>query len=179
MNKTINDILTRRTIRSYTSQDLTNEELDTLIACAKSSPSGRNSQPCLVRIVRDKKILDEINTDFKNTVGWDTPAYTRYDTNPVYHGAPVCFFIFSDKPSSCAMDAGIMVENIAVASKGLELGSVIIGSIGALFEGEFADKWYKYFDVPRENPFMIAISVGHPDENPEMKPRKEENFRIL
>lgn len=179
MNETVESILNRRTIRSYTDEPLTEEEIRLLTECAKYAPSGRNGQPLLLRAVTDKSALDELNADFWKTVGEGAKAYTRCETNPVYHGAPVMFFLFSETGAPCAMDAGIMVENIAVAAEGMGLGSVIIGSVGALFDGEFASKWKEKMLVPQADPFMIAVAVGHKAENPAPKPRKDENYVIL
>ncbi len=126
-----------------------------------------------------KDILDKMNFDFKETVGWDTPAYTRYNENPVHHNAPTMIFLFADSENSCAMDAGIMVENIAIAAESIGLGTAIIGSVRELFGGQFADKWYDILDIPKTNPFMIAISVGYKAENPEPKERKENMVKII
>ena len=57
-----------------------------------------------------KEMLKEMNTDFKELVGYDTPAYTRWDTNPVYHNAPTFIVLFAEGESY--MDGGIMCENI-------------------------------------------------------------------
>lgn len=176
-NPTVNAVLNRRTIRSYKDEELPREVLEKLLECAMWAPSGRNSQPCHVRVLTDKRALDALNTDFKNKVGWDTPAYTRWDVNPVYQGAPAMFFIYAENKTD--MNGGIMVENIAVAAEGMGLGSVIIGSVGALLEAPEGDKWKKILDIPENYEFIIAIAVGVKAEDPEPKERKPENFRII
>lgn len=171
-NETVKSILTRRTVREYTPEPLSAEEIAVLLECAKWAPSGRNSQSCIVRVITDRQKLDELNLDFKNRVGFDTPAYTRWDTNPVYQNAPALFCIYSQ--GEHAMDAGIMVENIAVAAKGMGLDSCIIGSVGALLSDD--SKWKEYMRVDAEYDFMISIAVGHGNENPEPKPRNDSQF---
>ncbi len=176
-NAVVKAILERRTIRSYTENSLSDETLQTLLDCAMWAPSGRNTQPCHVRVLTDKKALDALNTDFKNKVGWDTPAYTRWDVNPVYQGAPALFFIFSETKD--AMNSGIAVENIAIAAEGMGLGSCIIASVGSLMEAPEGKKWKRLLDIPEEFEFDICIAVGEKAENPEPKERKPENFRII
>ncbi len=170
-------IFTRQTIREYKDIPLNGDEIETLMQAALLAPSGRNSQPCFVRFVTDKAILEEINHDFKEYVGYDTPAYTRSEKNPVYHNAPVMVFIFSESGSKT--DSGIMVENIAVCAKGIGLDSVIIGSVGALFDGPDSVKWKKRMDIPENFVFDIAIAVGHGDEKPEPKPREKSRISIV
>ncbi len=176
-NEVIKAILERRTIRSFSPDALDRETLQLLLDCAMWAPSGRNSQPCHVRVLTDKRVLDELNTDFKNKVGWDTPAYTRWDVNPVYQGAPAMFFIYAETKDD--MNSGIMVENIAIAAQGMGLGSCIIGSIGALLDAPEGDKWKKIFDIPEDFRFVISIAVGKKAEEPEAKERHSENFRII
>lgn len=176
-NPVVEAILKRRTIRSYKDTPLDKAVIERLLECAMWAPSGRNSQPCHVRVLADKKLLDELNTDFKNKVGWDTPAYTRWDVNPVYQGAPAMFFIYAD--SKTDMNAGIMVENIAIAAEGMGLGSCIIASVGALLEAPEGLKWKKLLEIPEDYYFLIAIAVGEKAEDPEPKERKPENFRMI
>lgn len=176
-NEVIDTILERQTIREYTPVQLTDDELETIIAAAVKAPSGRNGQPCHVRFVQNNDILHEMHLDFKNKVGWDTPAYTRWDTNPFYHNAPTFAFIFAEGASQ--MDAGIMVENICIAAKGLGLGTVIVGSVGALFDGGTGDKWKPRLGIPADWNFMISVGIGHPAEKPEFKPRDESKFRVI
>lgn len=173
-NEVIEKILSRRTVRSFTDEKLTDSEIKTLLECAMWAPSGRNSQNCFVRVLSDKSALDEMNVDFKNTVGWDTPAYTRWDVNPVYQTAPALFCIFADCPDP--MNGGIMAENICIAAEGLGLNSCIIGSVGALFDGVSGAKWKARLGVPEDNAFVISVAVGHGNEKPEPKPRKAERF---
>lgn len=172
-NPVIKAICERRTVRSYTAQELTKEEIAVLLRCAMLSPSGRNGQHCVVRVLTGKERLDELNVDFKNKVGWNTPAYTRWDVNPVYQTAPAMFFIYADVPAPA--DAGIMAENIAIAAKGLGLDSCMIGSIGALLDGG-ETKWKKILQVSEDMTFMLSVAVGHGSEAPGVKPRKEEEF---
>ena len=93
MNDAIKNIMTRQTIREYTNEQIPDELLQVVLDAAIRAPSGRNTQPCHLRVLRNKEILDRMNTDFKNLVGWDTPAYTGWDIRPVYHNAPVFIFI--------------------------------------------------------------------------------------
>lgn len=179
MNEVMNTILRRQTIRSYKNEQITDEQLDFLKEAALRAPSARNMQPCHVRFIQNREMLDKMNTDFKELVGYDTPAYTRWNINPVYHGAPTFAAIFAEGDS--AMDGGIMCENICIAAESMRLGTCIIGSVGALFENGVADgvKWRKAWNIPENYKFIIAIAIGYPDEKPDMKPRFEDRIQVI
>ena len=165
MNETVKNILKRQTIRAYKPEQITDEELEILSQAAVKAPSGRNGQPCHLRFIQN------------HVVGWDTPAYTRWDINPVYQTAPTLAIIFSENESY--MDSGIMCENIVIAAESLGLGTCIIASIGALFNDEKSLKWKRLFDIPENYKFQIAIAIGYPDEKPEQKPRFDDRVKVI
>ena len=177
MNETIKSIMSRQTVRQYKNEQIKDDELEIIKKAAIAAPSARNMQPCHIRFIQNKEYLDGMNTDFKEVVGYDTPAYTRWDVNPVYQTAPTLALIFAD--GEHFMDAGIMVENIAIAAQGIGLGTCIIGSIGALFEDERAKKWKTLFDIPQSFKFQIAVAIGYPDEKPEPKPRFSDRIKVI
>lgn len=176
-NETVDAIIKRRTVRAYKDEQITDKELDTLLTAALWAPSGRNSQPCHVRVLQDKKALDAINVDFKNLVGWDTPAYTRWDVNPVYQTAPTVFFLFAQ--GSSHMDAGLMAQNITVAAESIGLGSCIIASVGGLMNAPEGEKWKEKMGIEKDWQFLIAVAVGYKDEEPPVKDRDESHFAVI
>lgn len=177
MNPVIEAILNRRTIREYKDTPLSREVIGTLLDCAMWAPSGRNSQPCHIRVIKDKSLLRELDKDFWNKVGRGTPAYTKCDVNPVYQGAPALFLIYT--PTEDQMNSGLAAENIAIAAEGMGLGSCIIASVGSLLRAEEGEKWKKIIDIPEDFRFQIAVAVGEKAEEPAPKERKPENFRIV
>ena len=176
-NPVTDAIFTRQTIRAYTPQQISDEMLQTLMHACKTAPSGRNTQPCHVRFVQNAAMLHEMHIDFKNLVGWDTPAYTRSDTNPFYHNAPTFVFIYA--AGNSAMDAGIMAENLCIAAKGLGLGTCIVASAGALFNHESGKKWNERLHIPRDYRYQIGVCVGYPDETPPQKPRFDDRIEVI
>ena len=178
MNEIINNIMTRQTIREYTDEQVPMELLNVVLDAAIRAPSGRNTQPCHLRVLRNKEMLDEMNTDFKNIVGWDTPAYTGWDIRPVYHNAPTFIFIFAKDKSDMA--AGLMAENIALAAKSLGLGSCMVGSLGGLFDNEEgAKKWKEILEIPEDWCFLLGMTLGYPNEEPPMKEREDGHIKII
>ena len=178
MNPVIENIMSRQTIREYTDRQVPEDILQTVLDAAIRAPSGRNSQPCHLRVLTNHERLEEMNRDFKNIVGWDTPAYTGWDKRPVYHHAPV--FIFIVAPSNDGMSAGLMAENIALAAHSLGLGSCMVGSLGALFDDERgAEKWKKILEIPQDWHFILGITLGYPNEKPPFKDREDGHIKFI
>ena len=65
MNETIKSILSRRSIRAFSNQEIDREIVQTLLDCALAAPSGMNQQTWqFTAIVNQEKILK-----FARTVG--------------------------------------------------------------------------------------------------------------
>jgi nitroreductase len=178
MNPVIESLMTRQTIREYTNQQVPHELLQIILDAAIRAPSGRNSQPCHLRVLQSKEKLDEMNTDFKNIVGWDTPAYTGWNLRPVYHNAPTFIFIFAKEKDG--MSGGLMAENIALAAHSLGLGSCMIGSLGALFDDpQGAKKWKEFLEIPDDWNFILGMTLGYPNEKPPFKEREDGHIKFI
>ena len=177
-NPVVDAVLSRQTIREYMPEQISEDQLETLMRAALRAPSGRNSQPIHARFCQNADMLRAMQIDFKNIVGWDTPVHTKSDVNPFYHNAPTFAFLFTQGDSR--MDAGLMAENICIAARGLGLGTVIVASVGALFSDETAGpKWKKALHIPEGWQFMIGVGIGYPNEKPPMKPRNEEQIQVI
>ena len=176
-NIVLKTILERRTVRFYKDEQISDEQLSAILEAAVWAPSGRNGQPCHIRVLQDKKALEALNLDFKNKVGWDTPAYTNWNISPVYQNAPTLIFLFAEGNS--AMDGGIMTENICIAAQSMGLGTCIIASVGGLMNEPEGNVWKKRMHIPEDYKFLIAIAVGYPDEKPAPKPRAEGRVEVF
>jgi len=177
-NPVVDAVLSRQTVREYKPEQISADQLETLMHAALRAPSGRNSQPIHARFCQNAAMLRAMQINFKDIVGWDTPVHTKSDVNPFYHNAPTFAFLFAEGDSR--MDAGLMAENICIAGQGLGLGTVIVASIGALFSDAAAGpKWKKALHIPEDWNFMIGVGAGYPGESPEMKPRNEEQVQVI
>ena len=60
-----------------------------------------------------------------------------------------------------ALDAGIAVENMALAAEGLGLGNLIIGCIDDAIKGEKKEYYSNALKFPKNYEYKIAIAFGH------------------
>ena len=59
-NPAIENILTRRSVRSYTDQDVEPEKLEAILEAGMAAPSGKNGQPWDFIVLTRREILDEM-----------------------------------------------------------------------------------------------------------------------
>lgn len=168
MNTVLKAIAERSSIRAYTNEKLTIEEIKTLVTAALKAPTARNMQEIHISVVDgENAILSEIDTERKlmmlNAAPDDeTKAKIESNSNNFYYSAPTVFILSADKKFKWnKLDAGIAAENIALAAQSLGFGSLIIGIIDDAMHGAKKDYFAKALQFPENCEFAIAVAVGH------------------
>ena len=183
-NETLQIISSRRSHRAYEKTPLTQEQLDAILKAAVESPSAVNRQPWHFSVVRSQALLDEMNAAVREAAmqrdpGKRSPRFADGNFHVFYH-APAVIFI-SGQPGNpfTPIDAGIAVENIALAAESLGLGSVILGMPRDAFSGEKADAFRKALQFPEGWDFVIAIALGVPADTKDAHPIGEDKISFV
>jgi len=115
---TLTSIMTRRSIRQYTDEDVTTEQLLTLLRAAMAAPSAGNQQPWRFVAVRD--------ADVRARLAEATPY-----ASPIGR-APLGIVVMADTrenkhPGFWVQDCSAATENLLLAAHAIGLGGVWIG----------------------------------------------------
>lgn len=157
MSNVIEVIEKRSSTRGYTEETLTDEELTALIRAGLQAPTAANKQEIHFTVLKgDHPILKEIENEKNRLRGISAPEHN------FYYEAPTVIVLSADKDYKWSpLDAGIAVENIALAAEGLGLGNLIIGCIYDALRGEKREYFSDALQFPENYEFEIAIAVGH------------------
>ena len=157
MSEVLNAIAQRSSTRSYTDRKLTKEELDKLILAGLQAPTSANKQEIHITVVDgDNPILAELEEVKNQSMGLHNPQ------NNFYCGAPTVLILSADADFYWSkVDAGIAVENIAIAAEGMGLGSLITGCIKDAFTGEKKAYFSDALKFPKGYEYEVAIAVGY------------------
>lgn len=114
---TIEAILTRRSIRKYTKQPVSDEVVKELLNAAMYTPSAYNRQPWCFVVISDSKILNEI------------PRYHPYAQ--MLKEAPVAIMVCLDSDLQMGnygvQDCSAVTQTILLAAHAKGLGAVWLG----------------------------------------------------
>lgn len=157
MNNIIEAIKKRSSTRGYTSEPLTDEELDILIHSGLQAPTAANRQEIHFTVLKgNHPLLKELEEE-KNRLRAITDSPHNF-----YYEAPTVVIISADSSYKWgSLDAGIAVENMALAAEGLGLGNLIIGCIDDAIKGEKRDYYANALHFPENYEYKIAIAFGH------------------
>lgn len=167
-NQVLEVIKTRSSIRAYKSKPLTEEQKTILQEAALAAPSAMNRQPYKFIFINNMAVLKEMEQDVINFFASknDEAVVERIKSrnNKVLYDAPcLIVIVIEDNNSYAKVDAGIAVQNIALAAKSIGLDSVIVGMPGVVFSGERTDYWRERLSIPEGYAYGIAIAVGYAD----------------
>ena len=147
----------RSSTRGYTLEQLSKEEVDTLLTAGLQAPTGQNKQERHFTVVKgDNPILSEIENE-KNAL-----RSIEHAEHNFYYEAPILIVISAESGFKWShVDAGIAVQNIALIAEEMGLGSLIIGCIYDALHGEKQKYFSEKLAIPEGYEFEIAIAVGH------------------
>ena len=117
-------ICSRKSVRSYTGESITAEELEVILKAANASPVGMGQFDSLhLTVITNKELLAKIEASAAAMFG-------KPDMHPLY-GAPTLILVSSQKPASMMenvafSNAAIMAHNMALAATELGVGTCYI-----------------------------------------------------
>ena len=172
-NSTIDDILSRRSIRAYKEQAVPRDLLNKIVECGIWAPNGMNAQQWEVRIVDNKEWLDNITAAYKLSVQ-GTPAERMVEQESfknMFRNAPAVIFV-AHKPGHCTqVDCGLMAGNMMLAATSLDLGSIcMMGPIG-FFRTDAGKPFLESLRLSEGYELLLCVGVGYADEQPNPTPR--------
>jgi nitroreductase len=152
-------IKSRRSTRRFTSEDVSDDMLNTIMEAGRWAPSGNNNQPWRFCVVRDAELRGKI------------AQYTKFGA--VIKNAPVliCTMIHTPSMYNDTKDhqaVGACLENMLLMIHGLGLGAVWLGEIL-----KNAKEVRETIGLPEELELMAVVALGHPDGGTSKPTRKE------
>lgn len=190
-NEVIDCILARRSTRGFTGQQITPEQLDTLMEAAIWAPSGGNNQSWLFTAIQNPRALDAVNAlvkegfrhwipddDYPGKLGAKAAAQ-KEDYQFFYH-APT-LIIASNKPhyENAMADCALALENIFLAAQSLGLGSCYINQLHWLRNDAALRDYLFTLGIPKEHTICSAAAVGYATRKSSPPIRKEGTVRII
>ena len=184
--------MTRRSVRRYKPDLIAMEDLQEILAAGAAAPSAINLQHWYFVAVQDPAALQEIKDIMGGVVEKFQPVLAeRFSRHPeqigitnrflsTLGGAPVCLLVFFLKPDYPDRDGALQsvsaaIENTLLAAWEKGIGSCWLSApqrmgYGPAFQARFA---------PDKGEFVAMVTLGYPDQQPKMPPRREGRYTIV
>ena len=137
-----------RSIRAYTDQPVTREQLREIMHAGTMAPSGRNNQPWRFVTIQNRETIHKL------------AQFTSY--SHIIGKAAACIAVFIDKTAMYHevkdhQSMGACIQNMLLAAHGMGLGAVWLGEIL-----KSADAVRELVAVPKDMELMAVVAIGHP-----------------
>ena len=147
-------ILTRRSVRRYTLEPVSAEDVEALLCAAMSAPSSGNGRPWHFIVINQRDILDQIAT--------------FHPSAAVLQAAGLAILVCGNEreeknPGRWSLDCAAATENLLLAAHARGLGAVWLA---VWPEPIRADKLVRLLGLPEGVHPLALVGVGHPAETP-------------
>ena len=169
MNTTMEDLLTRRSIRSYTDEMPPMEVIEEICKAGTYAPTGMNKQSPIIIAVTNREVRDKLSKLNAGVFGKDN------DMDPFY-GAPVVLVVLADTNAAFTWkeDGSLVMGNLLNAAHAKGLGSCWIHRAKEVFETEEGKAILADLGIEGDYVGIGNCILGYvKGDYPQAKPRKE------
>ena len=163
MNDVVQTIFDRNSCRHFSPAPLQKDQVETLVKTALAAPSAVNRQPWHIIALTNKALIEEMDQYMLGNIQATNPDWYAKIVErggKIFYDSPCLIVVATDGSDYAPIDAGIAVQNMALAAHSMGLGSVICGMARAAFEGERGEEFKSRLQFPAGYGFGMSICVG-------------------
>lgn len=171
----ISQLMNHRSIRKYKDQEVTDEQLEVIIAAGQMASTSSNVQAYSVIAVTDSERKRELSLlcgdqsyvrECPIFLVWCADLYRLKEASSSYIGENDSYEDSTENFIVATVDAALAAQNAAVAAESLGLGIVYIGGIRNQIE-----QVSSLLGLPELVYPVFGMCVGYPDQEPSRRPR--------
>lgn len=161
----LNNIYNRKSVRTYTDDEISKEDLLKIVKAGMCAPSACNFQPWEFIIIRDSETLEDMGKIHK---------YSK-----MFKNAKAGIIVLGDLNKTIKDEKEFWVQDCAAVTENILLSASALG-IGSVWTGIYPvdvriTALKKYFKLPDHICPFSLIALGYPDNENEVKDKMDEN----
>lgn len=166
MNETLNNLKTRRSIRSFLTRQVEKDLLEQVLEAGTYAPTGGGRQTPVIVAVQDEATIKQLSRMNARVIG--------NDSDPFY-GAPTVLVVLADRSRrTYLLDGAAVITTLLNAAHAVGLGSCWVHRAKEMFESEkgktLLARWGIEGDYEGIGLALLGYAAG---PAPEPAPRKE------
>lgn len=188
MNEVLENIITRRTIRRFRAEQISEEKLQAVLEAGMYAPSAGGRQGVLFVVSQNRETNEKLGRIKRNnsTVKMSTDTVYISKEQPSIADDPNITNAFYDAPTVITLfvpknflfgpyDASAAAENMLLAAHSIGLGGCYIGSAWESFADPFGQEVLRKWDIRTDYFAALHVLLGYPkdEQAPRAKARKD------
>ncbi len=186
MNKVLENIKNRRSIRQYHKNQIKDDELDMIIEAAIYAPTGGNEQPWHFTVIQDSEFIDQMNVEAKKVMA-NLPAdfnsideisgsaekviqMGKSEQLHIFYHAPTVMIISGREGATTPLpDCCAATQNILLTAESMDIGSCWVGLARFSFENQ---EIIRKLGIPDGYKPYYAVCLGYKASNNNVAPER-------
>ena len=170
-NEVLNAIKTRRSIRKYKAEQITDEQLDAILEAGTYAATGMGKQSPVIVVVQKPELIAKLSKMNAAVMG---------TTSDPFYGAPTVLIVLADpERGTYVEDGSLVMGNLMLAAHAVGVDSCWIHRAKEEFESPEGKQILKDLGITGDYEGIGHCILGYADcEEPTAAPRKE-NYVIF
>ena len=140
MNETIKNLIERRSCRKYSTTQIKEEELNSVLKAGEYAPTGMGRQSPIILVLQNKEKVEKLSKLNAKIMGTDKDPF---------YGAPTVLIVLADKNiGTYKEDGSLVLGNLMNAAYSIGLGSCWIHRAKEEFETDEGKELLKEWNIP-------------------------------
>ncbi|MGI6007734.1 MAG: nitroreductase family protein [Ruminococcus sp.] len=171
MNKVIENLLTRRSVRAFQNKPISEEDLQLILKTAIYAPSGMGKQTWKFTAVTDREKIQKLASAVSQELNRE--GYDMYDPEVLIIPSNERDSIWGKEDNACAL------ENIFLAAHSLGIGSVWINQLQGICDVPAIRAILDEFEIPASHVVYGMAALGYPADAPAKEVSKKGEIQII
>ncbi|MGA2682973.1 MAG: nitroreductase family protein [Candidatus Bathyarchaeia archaeon] len=170
----------RRSVRSYTDEPVSKEQVEAVLEAGVWAPTAMNRQPCKFIVIENRELIKYVSDETKALIKQMFPSSAqRYssESDLICYNAPVLVLVCAEKDQQRAswnlIDSVLAAQNMFLKAYELGLGTCYMGFVSLL---NSKPDVLKKIGVPENHDMMVPLILGHPKTKQAAGKRKKPNI---
>lgn len=165
MNEVLENILTRRSIRSFQEKPVPRQDLETIVKAGMYAPSGMNRQSWQFTAIRNPELINELAQAIREQIG-KGPEYNFY-------GAKALVLVSNDRENTNGLaDSACALENMFLMAHALGIGSVWINQMKTICDAAGVRQVMQKLEIPDSHIVWGIAALGYGTDTPAQPEKK-------
>ena len=184
-NQVLEVIDARRSIRKFEKTAISEDEIKALEMAALTAPTAMNRRELRFTFLHGEEKISALHEEVAAIMAESEGGRASLErleergAENVFYGAPLVILISGKETTWTSLDAGIAVQNLALAAESLGLGSCIIGMIRRAFKPNHPEGLDKKYHFEEGENFQISIAIGHKAMSKDAHEQEAEHIRHI
>ena len=171
MNSIYENIMSRRSVRAFTDQKISKEDLETIAKAGCHAPTGMNKQSWQFTITQDKEKIKRLSKLVEVTL--ERPNYNMYQPNAI-------IMVSNEKENTNGLaDTACALENIFLMAHSMGIGSVWINQLKTICDEPEVRATLTEFGIPKNHIVYGIAALGYDKDSGSVKEKREDVIKFI